>query len=1171
MWRGTYAARDSFGEATGTTDGRGVSEDPNGIATLQDPGGLYTSRTTYNAWGDQASASTPPITTTVSGITTTAPATTTNRDDADGNQTSMTLPNGNTTAYTYDHLGRQVQTMLPPVAVVPAGNGGIGPHLRLGNSRPATAVPWQTTSRLRSNGPATAVPWQTTVLDRRVPRLGTEGPVTMGRLRSDVARGRLAAAHARALLGAQAAPLTTTPVIALPILPTVSSTTPLPTVSTTPLPTQAIISSPAATTASAAVPASPSATASASAPTSVASSTTPTSMPTPVPTTLPSDTPTGTSTPGTGTSATPLTAASPAASVAASSLLTATTALTDATAGLGAGQLASYGRLPLSFEANRGQTDASVGYLAHGAGYGLYLTGADAVLALSVPPTPTVPGTTGAMGLARGALDTGLLTPTVPLSETAVRLHYVGAASPVVEGQQRLPGDANYFLGSDPSGWRTNIPTYARIVYHDVYPGIDLAYHGTQGRLEYDWTVAPGVSPAAIAFTVDGAGARGLSLDAAGNLALRTPAGAVQLDAPVAYQLVNGARRAVQASFALTGTAATATVGVAVGAYDPRLPLVIDPVLGYSTYLGGSGAGTVASGIAVDGAGDAYVVGSTSSLSFPTKNAFSGKVGDIDVFVSKLAPDGQSLLYSTYLGSTGDDQGLAIAVGAQGNAYLTGWAGQADYPTTAGSARTSAVCARSVFVTELSAAGNTLAYSACLGTVSPSSGQAIAVDSAGHAYIGGWIAGYNGLSVFPGLTGAYQPSFGGGNLDGFVGELSADGSTVLYGTYLGGSGDDQINGLALDGNAVAVAGWTTSTTFPTAGIPAQGTNGGGAHDAVLSELVPDLTKTPAQQLAYSTYLGGTGDDQANAVAVDGSGSVYVAGATTGGFPTTAGAYQRTYGGGAHNAFLARLSSGGGLASSTYLGGSGDDQASAVAVDGSGNAFLTGSTTSTTFPITGTAFQAANRGQSDAFVAELGAGLTGTASLLASSYLGGSGADQANGLALDSVGNAYLTGKTTSTDFTTLTPYSATNVANGAYDSFVTRVGTALPRGTIGTVAGVGGAYGYSGDGGRATAAQLSYPVGEPAVDGAGDIFFADTSTGGCARSSRPAEPSRPWSTARARGASAATAGRPRRRWSTRPRAWPWMRRATCTSPTPTTTACARCWPPAAWSVPPAPS
>ncbi len=980
VWRGSITVRDAYGEPSVSLDPRGVAVPYSGGPVAFGPqAASYESMSTYDAQGDLSATVTPPLTTTTAGITTTAPVTTSYGYDLDGNQTSMTTPNGNTTRDIYDHLGRQVQTLLPPVPVAVTG-GGVGPHVQRGVRTPATVGYTAGRTPGARSGAIRAV-----VAGRVRTRTMAATPL------SPLPRARLTGS-ARTVRGAAASRANSK---------TLGATAPLLVAATDPL-----------STTSAAI----------------------------------SD----------------------------------TSALSDA-----------YGHLPLSFEANQGQTDGSVRYVARGAGYSLYLTGTDAVLALTVPPTPTVPGK------GRAAQDTGTdaLSATAPLSETALRLRYSGAnATPTVEAQGRLPGDANYLIGSDPSAWRTNVPTYARIVYHDLYPGIDLSYYGTQGHLEYDWTVAPGASISALTFSVDGA--KGLSQNAGGDLDLQTAAGVVRLYAPSTYQVIHGQRHTVAAHYVLTNGS---QLGVSVGAYDATQPLVVDPILGYSTYLGGSGGTTNGTGIAVDGGRSTYVVGITSSPNFPQQNPYNGGVfqgSNNDAFVTKFSPDGQRLVYSTYLGGNGDTQGFGIAVNGAGNAYVTGFTWANNYPTTTGAYQTAFGGGKDAFATELGATGASLAYSTYLGGGAYDAGQAIALDGAGHVYLTGNTVYDNLYGLFPTTPGAYQATFKSqGTQDprnAFVAELdpSQSGTAgLLYSTLLGGTGLDMGQGIAVSGQGVAVTGWTSSSDFPTTSNAIQGAFGSGTKDAFLAVIAPDLTKTPAQQLVYSTYLGSGGDTEGAGVAVDGSGTMSVVGSTTGGFPTTAGGYQQTYGGGAHDAFLARVSMDGGLAYGTYLGGAGDDAAGGVAVDGSGDAYVTGYAASTNFPVTANAFQRTNSGRTDAFVAEVGAGMTGTVSLVSSSYLGGSGADYGASLALDSMGNAYLTGNTNSTNFTTVTPYSSTAIGSNTTEAFVTKVGTALAPGIIDTIAG-GATYGSGGDNGVARQAQLNYPT-DVAVDAAGDVFIAD--------------------------------------------------------------------------------
>jgi len=536
--------------------------------------------------------------------------------------------------------------------------------------------------------------------------------------------------------------------------------------------------------------------------------------------------------------------------------------------------------------------------------------------------------------------------------------------------------------------------------------------------------------------TIDGASS--VDLAPSGDLRLRSVAGTLNTLAPSAYQMIEGQRRAVSSAFTLTGGN---LVGVVVGDYDRTQPLVIDPVLGYSTYLGGAGGSSAGNGIAVDGAGSAYVVGTTNSSSFPQQNAYNGGTfvspGN-DVFVTKFAPDGRSLLYSTYLGGNGDNQGLGIAVNASGNAYVTGFTWSANFPTTPGSYQTSngGNGVDDAFVTELGTGGNTLVYSTYLGGSAYDAGQAIALDGVGDAYVAGSTANDNLYGAFPTTLGAYRTTFAGGdsgdNSDGWVAKLNPGGNSLLYSTYstfLGGSGADHPMGVAVDTSGAAyVAGTTTSRDFPRSSSPFQSSYNGGAHDAFVTKLLPD-----GSNLSYSTYLGAPGspsaqDDEANAVAVDSSGAAYVAGETSSGtFPTTAGAYQTTYAGGNHDAFVLKLAPGGGSpVYSTLLGGNDDDNAVGVAVDARGLAYVVGDTVSGNFalryPLEGR--PSLLGGAANFFISALSA--DGSA-LRYSTQLGGRVEDFAGAIAADALGNAYVTGKTYSPDFATANAYNSTFV------------------------------------------------------------------------------------------------------------------------------------------------
>jgi hypothetical protein len=635
----------------------------------------------------------------------------------------------------------------------------------------------------------------------------------------------------------------------------------------------------------------------------------------------------------------------------------------------------SYGKLPLSFEANQGQTDPRVKFLSRGPGYSLFLTEDSAVLSL------------------RGQMPTAAV----------LKMKLAGAnAHARVTGAEALPGKSNYFVGKDPKQWRTNLPTYGAVKYSDVYPGIDLVYHGNQRLLEYDFVVAPGADPRLIDLRFRSA--KKLRVNSEGALVIGLGASEVIEHAPVVYQEIGGVRKTFAGRYVMRGRG---RVGFSVAEYDRSRALVIDPTLVYSTYLGGSGSrytGDQLNAIAVDGSGNAYVTGSTTSSDYPTTpGAFQPTLqGDVNVFVTKLNATGSALVYSTYLGGAG---GYGIAVDPSGNAYVTGIAGP-DFPTTPGAFQTTFGGVEDAFVTKLNATGSALVYSTYLGGDRQDQGDAIAIDASGNAYIAGG-AGAN----FPTTPGAFQTAFRGGNLyetNAFVSKLNTTGSALIYSTYLGGSGGlsggggDLAWGIAVDaaGNAYVV-GVTNSSNFPTTSGAFQTTFGGPSNgtDAFVSKL-----NATGSDLDYSTYLGGVAGGYG--IAVDIAGHAYVVGYTQSNFPTTSGAFQTTYGGPNADAFVSKLNAtGSALDYSTYLGGSNGDWGSGIAIDASGNAYVTGYTYSSDFPTTPGAFQNNERSPGGAFVTELN---PGGSALLYSTYLGGTGTFS-YGIAVDTSGNAYVIG------------------------------------------------------------------------------------------------------------------------------------------------------------------
>ena len=667
--------------------------------------------------------------------------------------------------------------------------------------------------------------------------------------------------------------------------------------------------------------------------------------------------------------------------------------------------LDTYGRIPLSFEANRGQADDAVDFLARGAGYALFLKPSEATLVLSRRQANS--------------------------PSRVLRMRLVGAdAGARAAGAGELEGKVNYLVGDDPSKWRTGVETFGSVSYAGVYPGVDLVYYGNQRQLEYDFRVAPGADPRAVSLRFEGADK--VELDAAGDLLLSMGEAVVRQPKPFVYQEVAGARRAVEGGYAL---GADGRVGFALGEYDRSQTLVIDPVIVYSTYLGGTGQ-EQANGVAVDSAGNAYLAGFTTSTDFPTANAFQAANGGFqDAFVTKLNAAGTALVYSTYFGGGAQEQARGLAIDSAGNAYITGVTGSTNFPTANAVQATKGATNEDAFLTKLNAAGTALVYSTYLGGGNSSEfGQAVAVDSAGNAY----VTGVTFSTDFPTLN-PIQAAFGGGSVDAFLTKFNAAGNALVYSTYLGGSNNDTGFGVAADsaGNAYVV-GETASTNFPTANA-IQAANAGG-RDAFVAKV-----NAAGSAFVFSTYLGGSGDiDVAQAVAVDAAGNTYVAGQTNSTNFPTANAFQGANGGTTitQDAFLTKFNAAGtALVYSTYFGGLGGEIAFGVKVDSSGNPYIAGTTGSTNTLPTANAVQCTRNGGSDVFVAKFNAAAS---ALVYSTYLGGSDDEDGRMVAVDSAGNAYVAGMTFSTDFPTVTPIQSAFAGGAglAGDAFVFKLSDA---------------------------------------------------------------------------------------------------------------------------------
>jgi uncharacterized protein (TIGR03437 family) len=713
--------------------------------------------------------------------------------------------------------------------------------------------------------------------------------------------------------------------------------------------------------------------------------------------------------------------------------------------------------VPLSFEPNQGQLASAVQFLSRGSGYALFLAPGKVVLNLErQQPAPSA------------SVDT-------------LRMSLIGANPKAnAVGLDPQPGVVSYFIGNDPKNWRSGIPTFGKVEYPQIYPGVDLIFYGNQRQLEYDFVVAPGADPSRIAWRIDGA-----SVDSQGNLVLSAPNGPATFKKPVLYQMDGDRKTSVEGSFAVAGN----QVRFRLGGYDHSKALIVDPVLSYASYLAGTGDDRigvptgpgglqvgVSQALAVDSAGSAYVVGSTLSIDFPTKSPIQGAPppkqvapgGWASTFVTKFSPDGSSLVYSTYLGGNGADRGYAIAVDSSGSAYVTGLTTSPNFPITSGAYQT--VCAPipnntgetiassncnsqdwNVFVTKLNPAGTALAYSTFLGGYgSWAQGWAIAVDSAGRAYVAGIetdvcsdkLAYYSFPSCFPTTGGAViggnQP-IGGDPQFAFVAVFDPTGAHLLYSTLFGDlnfpctigcGGDTYATSVAVDQNGYFyLVGETQAGKLPTTagviqptGAPLGSTGAYVQADRGFIAKFTPVTSAGGVTLAYATYLGGQSgntSDYISGIAIDSASNAYVVGYTNSkDFPVTSGAYGTVCGisGTCSAAHVTKLNpTATAILWSTYVGGSKSDGSDGlfwtgpIQLDGKGNIYIVGQA-GPTFPLLNPVEPAVAGGSMQMAVLELDP--TG-ANLLFSTRIG-SGGQQTSypaGLAVDSAGDIYIAGNT----------------------------------------------------------------------------------------------------------------------------------------------------------------
>ena len=680
--------------------------------------------------------------------------------------------------------------------------------------------------------------------------------------------------------------------------------------------------------------------------------------------------------------------------------------------------------LPLAFEPNVGQTDSHVRFLSHGNRYALFLTDTEAVFTLRS-------GMEDHSRLGKGTRNRPILTSHANSRMEVLRMKLAGANSkPQVAGLEPLPGHANYFHGKDRSQWRLNVPTYARVNFSEVYPGVDLIYYGNHRELEYDFVVRPGPDPAAISLVFSKSHKNGsLTIDHAGNLIIPTAGGEIRFHKPVLYQQIDETvlRRQVEGRFKIL---AENLVGFEVGAYDHSIPLVIDPTLVYATYLGGNGFdGALA--VAADSSGNAYVTGLTTATDFPTTGSDPAPGGGEDAFVTKLNADGTQMVYSTYLGGTNTDEAFGIALDTSNNAYITGDTYSTDFPGATGGDSTNG----DAFVSKLDSTGSVV-FSKLLGGNAIDFGQGIKADSNGNSYVVGATTSTN----FP-IVNGFQTNCAScttnSTYDSFVAKLNSTGM-IVYSSFLGGDSSDRARGVAINsGGKMFVIGTTDSTDFPTtAGAPAPtDPDSGTASDAFLAEFDP--AGSGPTSLLFSTYLGDASQDIGNGIALDASGNVYVVGETD--FtdtPSGVPGFQTTNAGGT-DAFIAKFNlSTKSYVFATFLGGSSDEDGAGIAVDGAGNVFVAGDTISSDFPTANAVDNTFNSsGAPDAFVAKISPDGT---SLLFSTLLGGEDDDESQGIALGGNGNVVVVGTTSSSDFPATTGAVQTACADSSScsDGFV---------------------------------------------------------------------------------------------------------------------------------------
>ena len=663
-------------------------------------------------------------------------------------------------------------------------------------------------------------------------------------------------------------------------------------------------------------------------------------------------------------------------------------------------------KLPGSFVKNSGQEDSRAHFTSNHKGRRLFFS-SDRITSVELEP-----------------MEEPVPEPDDPRKGVAVELSFVNSNPNLTpEGILPQPGYHHFYRGNDSLKWKNGVPHYKELQYPAVWEGVDLEIAGSQDGMKMNWVLDK--PDRASSIRLHWAGADRLELDTTGNLLVHHALGTLTDLSPIAYQEIDGERKPVDCVYRLYGSF---DLGFELtGSYLEDIPLILDPILTYASYLGGS-LTELGRGIAVDTQGCAYVTGTTTSVDFPvTPGAFQTTYGgNTDAFVTKFTSNGSSLIYSTYVGGSGFESDNFISLDTEGCAYITGRTTSADFPFTPGAFQTTS---GSIYVTKLAPDGGSLIYSTFLGSTGAGAGNGIAVDSQGHAY----VAGYTGDNNFPVTPGTFQTTYFGVQ-SGFITKLSSDGGSLIYSTYLEGSGQDVINDIVVDAQDYAyVTGITSSTDFPV--TPGAYQTTATVNSAFITKLALD-----GSGLIYSTYLSGSSVSNGQSISVDSYGNASVTGFVFGpSFPVTPGAFQTIYPGGSGSTFISKLSPGGdSLIASTFLGGNGSEINRGGAIDAQGRMFSTGSTSSPNFPLTPDVIPSQRDGSSDIFISILSPDLT----KLLVSYCLGSGVGYS--IATEPEGGVYATGQTLSTEFPA-TPGAFQTSLNGTSDAFVTKTGFAFYR------------------------------------------------------------------------------------------------------------------------------